>query len=342
MSAPYQLIQIKRIGNKTSTFDNYTTTQPEYGELVFSHTNAVDELVVGDGSRKLNALPRLRLHVLNEITANPSMLVNLGSTTAGTVFQVTPRPGVTGTLGIANGGTGTTTAAGIREVIGLGSDTGPIPVASGGTGANTASGALTNLGAQATITGAATTITSSNLTADRALISNSSGKVAVSSVTSTELGYVSGVTSAIQTQLNGKQATLTFDGTYNASTNKAATVSTVTNAINALDVSEVAGEASKTLTSISQSNGKISATYSNIAIAASQVTSGTLSVDRGGTGATTKKAARAALSVPCITYGTTAPTAANSQAGDLFINSGTNTLQVFNGSAWANVYGVWG
>ena len=59
-------------------------------------------------------------------------------------------------------------------------------------------------GYQTTITGGATTITSSNLTASRALVSNSSGKVAVSSVTSTELGYVSGVTSAIQTQLNNK------------------------------------------------------------------------------------------------------------------------------------------
>lgn len=60
---------------------------------------------------------------------------------------------------------------------------------------------------QATITGAATTITGSNLTASRALVSNSSGKVAVSAVTSTELGYLDGVTSAIQTQLNGKVPT---------------------------------------------------------------------------------------------------------------------------------------
>jgi len=57
---------------------------------------------------------------------------------------------------------------------------------------------------QATITGGATTITSSDLTASRALASNSSGKVAVSAVTSTELGYVSGVTSAIQTQIGTK------------------------------------------------------------------------------------------------------------------------------------------
>lgn len=55
---------------------------------------------------------------------------------------------------------------------------------------------------QDTITGAATTIVSSDLTVSRALVSNGSGKVGVSSVTDTELGYLSGVTSAIQTQFN--------------------------------------------------------------------------------------------------------------------------------------------
>lgn len=59
-------------------------------------------------------------------------------------------------------------------------------------------------GKQATITGGATTITSRNLTASRALVSDASGKVAVSAVTSTELGYLDGVTSNIQTQLNSK------------------------------------------------------------------------------------------------------------------------------------------
>lgn len=63
-------------------------------------------------------------------------------------------------------------------------------------------------GKQNAITGAATTITSSNLTASRAVISNASGKIDVSTVTDTELGYVSGVTSSIQTQLNTKGYTL--------------------------------------------------------------------------------------------------------------------------------------
>ena len=59
---------------------------------------------------------------------------------------------------------------------------------------------------QNTITGAATTITGNNLTASRALVSDSSGKVAVSDITATELGYLDGVTSNIQQQLNANSS----------------------------------------------------------------------------------------------------------------------------------------
>lgn len=74
-------------------------------------------------------------------------------------------------------------------------------------------------GKQATITGGATTIATSNLTASRALASDGSGKVAVTAVTATELGYVAEVTSAIQTQLNAKQATITGAASSVVSTN---------------------------------------------------------------------------------------------------------------------------
>jgi hypothetical protein len=75
-------------------------------------------------------------------------------------------------------------------------------------------------GKQDAITGAASTVTTSNLTANRAVISNASGKIATNAVTDTELGYLSGVTSAIQTQLNAKQGTLTLTttGTSGAAT----------------------------------------------------------------------------------------------------------------------------
>ena len=52
------------------------------------------------------------------ITANPSMLVNLGSTSAASVFATSPRPGVTGTLAVARGGTGATSAASARSNLG--------------------------------------------------------------------------------------------------------------------------------------------------------------------------------------------------------------------------------
>ena len=52
------------------------------------------------------------------ITSNPSMLVNLGSTSAASVFAASPRPGITGTLSIAHGGTGATTAAAARTALG--------------------------------------------------------------------------------------------------------------------------------------------------------------------------------------------------------------------------------
>jgi hypothetical protein len=52
-----------------------------------------------------------------------------------------------------------------------------------------------------------------DLTASRALVSDGSGDVSVSSVTSTELGHVSGVTSAIQTQLDAKLENLSEDTT---------------------------------------------------------------------------------------------------------------------------------
>ena len=59
-------------------------------------------------------------------------------------------------------------------------------------------------GKQATITGSASTVTTGNLTKDRAVITNSSQKLAVSAVTSTELSYLSGTTSKVQTQINSK------------------------------------------------------------------------------------------------------------------------------------------
>ena len=46
-------------------------------------------------------------------------------------------------------------------------------------------------------------------TASRAIVSSAGGTLDVSATTATEIGYLNGVTSSVQTQLNGKQSTLT-------------------------------------------------------------------------------------------------------------------------------------
>ena len=64
---------------------------------------------------------------------------------------------------------------------------------------------FTSARAQGAITGGASSVVTADLTVSRALVSDGTGKIAASaSTTATEIGYVAGVTSAIQTQLNTK------------------------------------------------------------------------------------------------------------------------------------------
>jgi len=108
--------------------------------------------------------------------------------------------------------------------------------------------------------------------------------------------------------LSSVQNALEFDGTYDASTNKVATQSTVTNAISGLtDTLTGTPGAAKTITAFDEVDGKITATFSDIAIAESQVTN-----------LTTDLAAKAPINSPDLTGTPTAPTAA----------AGTNTTQI--------------
>ena len=118
--------------------------------------------------------------------------------------------------------------------------------------------------------------------------------------------------------LAGKQDNLTFDGVYNASTNKAATESTVTNAIAGLDVSAYSVDADETISSISETDGKISVNKQDIAIASSQVVA--------MTGYTKPSSAPA---TPAIQQGDTANEAIGKLEYKADVNQ-TNILSVYN------------
>lgn len=91
-----------------------------------------------------------------------------------------------------------------------------------------------------------------SLTADRAVQTSSGGVLEPSSVTSTELSYVSGVTSAIQTQLNAKEPTVT-KGNLTETTSSVLTITGGTNAVigsgASIEVSQASGSTSGYLSS---------------------------------------------------------------------------------------------
>ena len=126
---------------------------------------------------------------------------------------------------------------------------------SGGDWANIGGGGGT------TITGAATTIDTENLTVSRALASDANGKVAVSTTTSTELGHVSGVTSAIQTQLDGKQSTLTA-GTGVGIAGNTVSIGQAVGTTNNVTFNNIAG----TLTTAAQTNITSVGTLSSLVV----------------------------------------------------------------------------
>ena len=118
----------------------------------------------------------------------------------------------------------------------------------------------------ANIAGAVSSILTSDLTASRALVSGSGGKVEVSAVTSTELGHLDGVTGAIQTQLNSITTNInTLDANADAIESKRASNAVIQTAIEARRVANIAGAVSSITTAdltvnralVSGSGGKV-------------------------------------------------------------------------------------
>lgn len=90
-----------------------------------------------------------------------------------------------------------------------------------------------------------------------------------------ESGKVDDVRINSTTVVTSKVANIAVDGTYNSSANKIATQSTITDAINALDVSSISGfGVGKTLATLTETDGKIAATFQDIQLASTAKVTG--------------------------------------------------------------------
>lgn len=96
-------------------------------------------------------------------------------------------------------------------------------------------------------------------TVDRALISNANGLPIASATTATELGYVSGVTSAIQAQINGKEPTISTLSLAKGGTN--ANNTAINGGVAYSTASAINITAAGTIGQIFQSNGAGSPTW---------------------------------------------------------------------------------
>ena len=182
-------------GYGSTALGRYTTASGYYATTMGYSTTASDwgSLVIG----RYNSSGSSATSASSFSTSNPAFVIGNGtSSESSDAFKVMFNGDAYISPSLYLGGTAvTSTAAEINYVDGV------------------TSNVQTQLDSkQATITGAATTIASSDLTASRALTSNSSGKVEVSAVTSTELGYLDGVSSNIQTQLNAISSSADING----------------------------------------------------------------------------------------------------------------------------------
>jgi hypothetical protein len=135
------------------------------------------------------------------------------------------------------------------------------------------------------------------VTASKALVSDASGFISASAVTSTELGYLSGVTSAVQTQINTNSTNITTNAT-NLATHiaDAANPHAVTKTQVGLSNVDNTSDATKNAASATLTNKTISGASNTITnVSLTTGVTGTLPLANGGTGQTSASLAINAL-----------------------------------------------
>ncbi len=162
------------------------------------------------------------------------------------------------------------------------------------------------------------------LTVSKALTTDGSGNLAASGTSSTELGYVTGVTSAIQTQLNSKQSTLTIGDLTDVGTDGIV----VTNG-----VGSVIGSGTSLAQHVSDAshNGYLSSTdwttFNSKQAAGSYITALTGGVTASGPGsATATVVTNANLTGPIISVGNATSIASQTGTGSTFVVDNGPTL----------------
>ena len=181
----------------TQKFSDLTATTTPNTESVFAiaHSGSNFKLTITDLAANLPAISATSLTTSGTITGSGGFIGNLTGNVTGTASAATLAASATA---LATGRT-----------IGMTGDVTWTSASFDGSGNVTGTSAIgTGVIVNADVNTSAAIAFSkmADLTASRLLVSDGSGDVSVSVVTSTEAGYLDGVTSAIQTQLNAKAA----------------------------------------------------------------------------------------------------------------------------------------
>lgn len=175
-------------------------------------TNTTAAMVVGTGAS-------LAASGSGTITATAVPVGGISGLGTGVATALAVNTGISGAFVVNGGALGTpssgvaTNLTGTATALNIGGNAATVTTNANMTGDVTSVGNATSIAAGVIVNNdvnASAAIALSKLaatTASRALVSDASGIITPATTTATEIGYVNGVTSAIQTQLNGKQAT---------------------------------------------------------------------------------------------------------------------------------------